>query len=251
MANDVKKAESKSSTEVAAATRNFYEKYGEAATQRNIIGRLLRLNKFGEYRAGQDEEEIKRGTALAAYMRSLAVGYVRWEDGKPAEIVMGPVGQGYVPPPRAALGHLDQSTWDTFDDGRPRDPWQLSNSLVLIDLETEELFTFSTSSKGGLGAIGELAKVYGKHIRIKPDEVPIIELDVGSYQHSNRAYGEIRFPVFKVVDWIPADRLPPLDGVPAGDDDDGPGGEPALVLPQPEAVPKPAVAKPGRGGFKI
>jgi len=78
--------------EVSKATQNFFEKYGEAAAPRNIIGRLLKFNKFGEYRAGQEEEEITRGTTLAAYMPSLAVGYMRWEDGKPVEIIMGPIG---------------------------------------------------------------------------------------------------------------------------------------------------------------
>jgi hypothetical protein len=130
---------------VSLATRNFFEKYGEAATQRNIVGRLLKFNKFGEFRVGQEEEEIKRGTALVAYMPSLAVGYVRWEDGKPAEIIMGPVGEGFVPPPRSELGYLDQIKWDTFDDGRPRDPWQRTNSVILVDLENEELLTFYTS----------------------------------------------------------------------------------------------------------
>jgi len=232
--------------QVAKATQNFFERYGEAATQRNIVGRLLKFNKFGEFRAGQEEEEIKRGTALAAYMPSLAVGYVRWEDSKPAEIIMGPVGEGFVPPPRSELGHLDQSKWDTFDDGRPRDPWQRSNSLILVDLEDEELFTFNTSSKGGRSAIGELAKVHGKHIGRKPDEVPIIELDVGSYQHRNRSFGEIRFPIFKVTGWISIDKLPPIDGAPTAGDDDGNGGEPALALPEPEPAPKPAVAKPAK-----
>ena len=166
-------------SEVAIATANFFEKYGEAATARNITGRLLRFNKFGEYRAGQDEQEIPRGTALVAYMTSLSVGYVRWEDSRPAEIIMGPVGEGFVPPRREELGHTDQARWETFDDGRPRDPWQLSNSLVLLELELNEFFTFNSSSKGGLGAVGELSKIYGKHIRQKPDEMPIIELDVG------------------------------------------------------------------------
>jgi hypothetical protein len=222
--------------EVAKATQNFFEKYGEAATQRNIIGRLLKFNKFGEFRAGQDEQEIPRGTALIAYMNTLAIGYVRWQDARPAEIIMGPVGEGFVPPRREELGHTDQSYWETFDDGRPRDPWQLSNSLVLLDTESGEFYTFNSSSKGGLGAVGELAKVYGKHLRQKPDEMPAIELDVGSYQHPNRAYGEIRFPILRVTGWIAADKLPPIDGAP---------GEPAANEP-PIALPEPAPAAPAK-----
>jgi hypothetical protein len=223
--------------EVATATANFYEKYGEAATARNITGLLLRFNKFGEYRAGQDDQEIPRGTVLVAYMSTLAVGYVRWEDARPAEIIMimGPVGEGFVPPRREELGYTDQSKWETFDDGRAKDPWALSNSLVLLDLETNEFYTFNSSSKGGLSAIGELSKVYGKHIRQKPDEMPIIELDVGSYQHSNRAFGEIRFPVFKVTSWISASKLPPIDGTTSNEPETA---APAAIAPPPPAPPK-------------
>jgi hypothetical protein len=227
------------SNEVAKATQNFFEKYGEAATQRNVVGRLLKFTKFGEYRAGQEDEEVAHGTVLAAYMPSLAVGYVRWEDGRPIEVIMGPVGEGFLPPKRDALSHADQSKWEKFDDGGLRDPWQLSNTLIMVDLENDELYTFSTSSKGGLGAIGELCKVHGKHIRLKPDEVPLVELDVGSYQHSNRSFGEIRFPIFKVVGWISLDKLSPIDG---GSSDGSPSdnGEPTLALPEPEAPAKSA-----------
>jgi hypothetical protein len=83
--------------------------------------------------------------------------------------------------------------------------------------------------------------------------VPIIELGVGSYQHRNRSFGEIRFPIFKVAGWISIDKLPPIDGAPtAGDDDgNGNGGEPALALPKPpEAAPKPAVAKPAKAAAR-
>ena len=124
---------------------------------------------------------------------------------------------------------------------------QFSNSLILVDLENGGLFTFSTSSKGGLGAIGELAKEHGKHIRMKPDEVPIVELDRGSYQHSNPQYGEIRFPIFKIVGRISIDKLPPIDGAPTDRDDSGNGGEPGLALPEP--APKAAPTK--SAGFKI
>jgi hypothetical protein len=208
MANSVK---AKDHGAVSTATANFYKKYGEAATANSIIGRLLKFNKFGEFKAGQEEEEIEHGTKLAAYMSSLCVGFQRWEDNRPADKVMGPIGQGFVPPRRSDLSHNDKSQWDTFDDGRPRDPRQFTNTLVLVDLETGDFFTFSTTSRGGLDAVGQLALKYGEHMRQKPDEMPIVELGSGSYRHSNKSYGEIRFPVLKIVDWAPLKDLPVLD----------------------------------------
>jgi len=75
----------------------------------------------------------------------------------------------------------------------------------------------------------QLCLKHGERIRQKPGEVPVIALDVGSYQHRNRAYGEIRFPVFRIVDWMPAKDLPPIEGaseqqqleVPDDDNDTG------------------------------
>jgi len=216
--------------EVSRATENFFQKYGRAATSRSIVGRLLKFTKFGEFRAGQEEEEIKRGTKLAAAMDTLQVGYVLWQDNRPADAVMGRVVDGFVPPKRETLGHLDKSRWESFDDGRPRDPWQFSNQIVFVGQESGEQFTFSTSSRGGLDAIGQLCLEHGKRIRQKPDEVPIIALEVGSYQHSNRAYGEIRFPIFRVVGSMPAKDLPAIDGADEqqqleAPDDDSDGGE--------------------------
>jgi hypothetical protein len=43
--------------------------------------------------------------------------------------------------------------------------------------------------------------------------VPVIELRRGKYEHRNREYGEIRIPVFKIVDRMPVDELPSLEGV--------------------------------------
>jgi hypothetical protein len=73
--------------------------------------------------------------------------------------------------------------------------------MIMRD-DPEQVFTFVTGSKGGEGAIGELCKIYGKHIRIKPKEIPIIRLDVGSYQHSNKAFGRIKYPIFEVIGWV-------------------------------------------------
>jgi hypothetical protein len=210
------------SSEVSKATENFFLKYGRAATSRSIVGRLLKFNKFGEYKAGQEEEEIKRGTKLAAAMDTLQAGFVLWQDNRPVDAAMGRVVDGFIPPKRETLGHLDKSQWESFDDGRPRDPWQFTNEIVFVDPETGELFTFSTSSRGGLDAIGQLCLKHGEHIRQKPDEVPIIALEVGSYQHSNRAYGEIRFPIFKIVGHTPTKDLPSIEDE---------GGEPQLPPP--------------------
>jgi hypothetical protein len=200
----------------STTTSNFFEKYGRGAGgSRDHVGDLVKFTKFGEYRAGKYDDEIKLGTHVVAYMNSLCTGWTLWENNRPIEQIMGPVGEGFVPPRRDTLGHRDQSQWTSFDSGEPKDPWAFTNTIVLIDRAGPEprFYTFSTSSKGGVGALALLALQYGEHMRQKPGEYPIIELDRDSYQHSNRNYGEIRVPVFEIVGWVPAKDLPPIPGV--------------------------------------
>jgi len=198
----------------ATATANFYEKYGQAAANRSHIGDILRFNKFGEYRYGKYDEELPLGTVLAAYMVTFCTGWTLWQSNRPVEEIMGPVGEGFVPPVRSTLGHLDKTEWESFDDGREKDPWAFTNKIVLVDTKGAEpvFYTFSTSSKGGIGALGALALQYGEHLRQKPSESPLVGLGRDSYAHSNRSYGEIRVPVFGIVGWTPTAKLPPLPG---------------------------------------
>src|SRR5262249_57873551 len=100
---------------------------------------------------------------------------------------------------------------------------------------------------GGLNAIGELSKTYGKHIRVSPDDLPAIELNRGSYQHPNRTYGEIRYPIFRPVGWVPKESIIKLigDGSGQGDIDGGSGAQLEMLKPPASSVTtgkKPAAA---------
>jgi hypothetical protein len=185
---------------VANIGPNPFEVYGSATVNNHIIGELLKFAK-GDYLAGQDGREIPLGTKLAAIMDQLMVGFIKWQGNRPVEHVMGLIAAGYVPPKRAELDDNDPEAWETDDNGERRDPWQFTNYLILVDQKEKAPFTFTTSSKGGLGAVGELCKHYGKAMRERPNDYPIVELGVGSYQHREKALGRIKFPVFKPVGW--------------------------------------------------
>jgi len=214
MSNEVAKQEQ---------SRNYFEQYGDSVTPTVIVGKLLKMTKFGEWKAGQEEEDIAIGTRLLVNMNTLKIGWQKWVDNKPSEQKMGYLIDGFTPAKRDELGDDDEAMWDVMPDGQPRDPWQFTNVLIMLDPETDELFTFATGSKGGWGAIGELAKAYGKRVRMAPDEHPLIELQVRSYTHAT--YGEIRAPKFMIVGWngLPealltigsgdAGELPPPDEV--------------------------------------
>jgi hypothetical protein len=196
---------------------NPWEAYGNAAAARMIVGDLLKFSK-GDYTAGAYDDEVPLGTKLVAVMDSLQVGWVRWQGNRPTQHIMGPVAGGFQPPSRRDLGDEDEDEWEADDKGERRDPWQFSNYLLLVKPDDHDaVFTFTTSSRGGLGALGELCKTFGKHMRQVPDAYPIVALGAGSYQHSNRSYGRIKYPVFEVVGWTDkGDFAELLDDVPDG-----------------------------------
>jgi hypothetical protein len=200
---------------------NPFEEYGNAATARGgIEGTLLKFNK-GDYLAGQEGEEVPLGTQFAARVDKLLVGWVCWQDNVPVDKQhMGLVADRYQPPRRNELGDLDKANWEINANGQAQDPWQLTNYLPLRRIDNGELYTFATNSKGGLSAIGELCKDYGKMMRQRPDENPVIALDASSYLHRDRSIGRVHVPVLNnIVDWV------------AKDDDDDSGGDAANEPP--------------------
>jgi hypothetical protein len=187
-------------TEIATTGPNAFEQYGNVASGRSVEGELLKFSKYDDWLAGKDGTRIASGTKLVAQMSSLQVGWIRWDDGKPVEYRMG-----HVPERRSDLDTQDKAMWPVDTDGKPRDLWQFTNSLVLVNTETEAVYTFQPSSRGGIGAIGELCRAYGKRMRSHPDELPVVVLDMSSYQHRVKELGEIRVPVLRVAEWVPGE----------------------------------------------
>lgn len=178
-----------------------YARYGEQAAGNKTF---LKFQK-GDYTFGQNDEEMAIGTRLVANMAGLKAGWQKWEGGKPTGEEMELVASGRQAPKRPELGDTDQALWETDDQGRPRDPWQFTNVLGLKDAASGEEYTFSTGSRGGIGAIGQLCREFGKVYRMKPGFLPVIELQVDSYKHAQ--YGKVFTPVLKLVDWVKEDDL--------------------------------------------
>lgn len=182
--------------------RNFFEQYEEASNGNRIVGDFLKFSK-GDWLYGRDSLDMPKGARLIVNVAGLKVGWQRWEGGKPSESVMGLVMDGFSPPARASLGDTDKDLWERDEQtGQPRDPWQATNTVVLKDEKGDALYTFSTSSKGGIGAIAKVAGEYGRRMRAHPTQLPVVTLDVESYQHPNKAYGRIKNPKFVVVGWV-------------------------------------------------
>lgn len=204
-------AEKKEKQELAHLQMNAFEAYGAQMMQTSIVGKLLRFSK-GDWLVGQDDEELPVGTRLVANMDQLLVGWIKWIDQRPDQQIMGLLVEGYKPPKRDTLGDTDENEWPTDAQGKPRDPWQFTNYLLMKapgadGSDNDNVYTLTTSSKGGLGAIGKLATEYGKHMRMQPDQFPVIELDVDWYDHPVKEYGRIKIPLLDVVGWEPKEKF--------------------------------------------
>jgi hypothetical protein len=202
---DIVTLNSKTTALATVGDDDAFAAYANAVAPRNIIGTLLKFSK-GDYLAGEEGAPVEAGTLFTANVGELLVGWVRWSASKPTDHLMLRVADNKPLPKRADLGDLDQTAWELDGAGTPRDPWQFTNYLPLLN-ETGELFTFVTSSRGGIGAIGELCRRYSRHHRRHPDVLPIVALEVDSYQHKVKDYGRIKFPKFTPMGWAPKSKF--------------------------------------------
>lgn len=177
-------------------------------------GSRLKFSK-GEFFAGDNQEEVEIGTRFLADIRSTEHGSVVWVNNRPDASNMVNLLSGEIPKPRSALGFDDRSQWELDMNNQPRDPVQATMSLDFYPVDLGRPTTradrlhFSTTSVGGMNAIKKLIGEYVQHARMNGGDKcklsPVVELRVSSYQHSNKAYGRIKNPEFKIVEWVPTE----------------------------------------------
>jgi hypothetical protein len=102
-------------------------------------------------------------------------------------------------PEREELGDLDQSYWQLGPNGEPRNPWQNTRYVYLLDPISMEMLTFSTSSFGGRGAAINLADQIKRMRGLgRAAALPVVEL--GAEKMPTR-FGMKSKPAFKIVKW--------------------------------------------------
>jgi len=181
--------------ETTAGPADGWDDAAAEAEARIIRGPLLKFNDW-KWSIGKEKEwiEVTAGRCLIAL--ATAAGYVRWQGGKPVEYRMRAPGSDM--PERADLGDNDPAKWEGGPDGQPRDPWQYTLFMYLIDPQTLEEFTFVTSSWGGRDCVinlaGQIKRMRSKH----PDAVPLVEL--GAAPMSTK-FGRKSKPTLRVVAW--------------------------------------------------
>jgi hypothetical protein len=175
--------------------------WGDAANEaaeRTIRGVLLRFADW-HWTAGKERRPIADGTRLVALATTAM--WQRWESGRVAEQRMRQPGRRM--PEREELGFDKQDEWETDSDGEPVDPWKNCRLVYLVDPQTAEAFTFSTSSWGGRGAVADLGDQIARMRSVHLDAVPIVELRAAEMP---TRHGRKSKPVFKIVGWKTADN---------------------------------------------
>ncbi len=186
-------------------------------------GELLKFSgKTGIWSYGPQNVELKKGMTLVAIVPAMLAGYVKWRDGELVDQAFKNIEGLDLRALRATLDETDRSLWPTDEDGRPVDPWKEAAMLPMKNPETGAEYTYSTSSVGGTRAVKKLIGNFVKQIKAAPETtagcLPVVELGVQSYQHTDRKRGTIFNPLLLGVDWVRAcdiaDLSPPLSEAP-------------------------------------
>jgi hypothetical protein len=198
------------STALVPATpdnRSDRSKYLDEVAPATIVGRRVKFSKDGRFITSDDDQEIPEAAEFIALCPQTLVGYIRFNGpGEPPDSVMGLLyGDDFTMPPRESLADLDQAKWELGLNGKPNDPWGHHMYLVLQDTATSELYTFDTASNTGRRAVGNLLRHYDRMQRTHPDELPVIRLRAGGFQHKDDRVGFVKTPVFVVCGRTPSD----------------------------------------------
>jgi hypothetical protein len=195
------------------------EVYLDEVAPAAIVGRLIKFTKEGAFITSDDEAEIPEEADFVVLADQTLVGWLRFNDDAPPDRVMGLLYDGFVPPPREALGDLDPAKWPIGLSGAPEDRWKHQMYLVLQG-NNSELFTFATSSMTGRRAVGNLLRHYDRMQKTHPDELPVVRLKTGGFNHRDERIGWVHTPVFAVVGRAPRDSAAKPNSSPAADFND-------------------------------
>jgi hypothetical protein len=183
-------------TNTALAIVNTTDGWGDAAAEnaeRVLKGTLLKFSDW-TWSKGKEGTKVPEGTRLVAL--GTVAAWVKWKDGKPAEYKIREAGARL--PDREELGDTDEGDWEAGPDGGPKDPWQNTRFVHLVDPLSAELYTFTTSSWGGRGAVSDLGDQIQRVRYANPGAVPVVELSAAPMQTK---FGRKSKPLFKVVEW--------------------------------------------------
>jgi hypothetical protein len=198
--------------------RTPVQQYLDEISPANIAGRLIKFGKDGNFVTSDDGEPIDDDAEFIVLADETLIGWIKFHpDDTPPDRIMGLLYDGFKMPKRETLADLDQSQWSTGLSGQPEDPWKHQICVVLQQTDTRELFTFATTSQTGRRGVGNLLRHYDRMRRTNPNELPVVRLGPGGYQHRDERIGWVATPAFPVVGRAPRDSAAKPDTSLSGD----------------------------------
>jgi hypothetical protein len=186
--------------------RNTVEKYIDEISNPMIAHRRIKFDKNGVYVTADDGEPIPETVDFLVLCGETQIQMIKFgPEGTPPEVISGLLYENFVLPERSTLGDTDPAQWPLGLSGTPVDPWQHMINLVLQRTDTKELFCFSTSSVTGRRAVGGLLRHYDRMRRTNPDDVPVVRLKPGGFQHKDSRVGWVATPSFQINGKAPRD----------------------------------------------
>ena len=201
-----------------ATPANSRQQYIDAIAPNAIAGRLVKFDKTGTFVTTDDGTEIDPERDFVALADETQIGWIKFSgDDAPPERIMGLLYDGFVMPERETLGDDDPSQWALGLSGLPEDPWLHQINLVLEDRTSHELYTFSTTSKTGRRACGNLLRHFDRIAKQGADAYPVVRLRPGGFQHRDDRIGFVAVPNFAIVGSAPKRSATRPDSSPAAD----------------------------------
>jgi len=199
--------------------------YLDEVAPSSIAGRLIKFSKDGKFVFADDDEGVSPDEDFVALCDETLVGYIKFNSDAPPDREMGLLYQGFIPPRRETLGDTDETKWEPGLSGQPTDPWRNQMCLVLQNVATRELATFTTSSVTGRRAVGNLLRHFDRMRRAGPNEYPIVRLRPGGFNHKDPRVGWVPVPAFAIFGKAPRDEsVTPDTSVSGSLNDDLPPG---------------------------
>jgi hypothetical protein len=200
-------------------TRTGVQKYIDEIAPANIVGRMIKFSKDAKFVTADDGGEIEETAEFIALCDEVLIGWIKFHrDGEtPPDRVQGLLYDGFELPPRETLGDMDATKWPEGLSGKAEDPWKSQACLILQHVATRELFTFVTTSSTGLRSVGNLLRHYDRMRRAGADEVPVVRLRVGGFNHRDPRVGWVSTPMFAIVGRTPRDSAAKPDTSIGGD----------------------------------
>jgi hypothetical protein len=172
-------------TTPAPDTRTAVQKYIDEIAPANIVGRMVKFSKDSQFVTTDGGEPVDEAAEFIALGDETLIGWIRFhrDDETPPDRVQGLLYDGFEMPPRERLGDTDETKWQPGLSRSTRRSVETSNVPRAPARQTRELFTFVTTCDTGRRSVGGLLRHCNRMRRTGTDEVPVVRLRAGGFNH--------------------------------------------------------------------